>query len=70
MIDCFNDWLLQYEWTTYFKIIILLSDEFQSCEANADQAASFPLGPGSIPATGSRSTHKVNKILFSTKLII
>ena len=61
MIDCFNDWLLQYKQKPYFKTIILLSDEISIFEANADQAASSPLGPGSIPATGSRSTHKVRK---------
>ncbi len=56
MIDCYST-----NEQHFFKIIILLSDEFQFCEANADQAASSPLGPGSIPATGSRSTHKVRK---------
>ncbi len=61
MIDCFNDWLLQYEWKPYFKLLFYFQMKFQLCEANSDQAASSPLGPGSIPATGSRSTHKVRK---------
>ena len=64
MIDCFNGWLLPYEWTTYFKTIILLSDEISILWANADQSATSSLGPGSIPATVSRSTHKVRKFYF------
>jgi len=43
------------------KLLFYFQMKFPLCEANADQAASSPLGPGSIPATGSRSTHKVRK---------
>jgi len=43
------------------RLLFYFQMKFPYCEATADQAASSPLGPGSIPVTGSRSTHKVRK---------
>ncbi len=46
MIDCFNDWLLPYESTTYFKTIILLSDEISTLWGECWPVGIFSPGPG------------------------
>ena len=56
MIDCYST-----NENHILKLLFYFQMKFQFCEANADQAASSFLGPGSIPATGSRLTHKVRK---------
>ena len=56
MIDCYST----YE-NHILKLLFYFQMKSQFCEANADQSALLPLGLGSIPATVSRSTHKVRK---------
>ena len=46
MIDCFNGWLLPYEWTTYFKTIMLLSDEISILWGECRPVGTFFPGPG------------------------
>ena len=59
MVDCYRT-----NEQHILKLLFYFQMKFQFCEANADQSATSPLGPGSIPATVSRSTHKVRKFYF------
>ena len=65
MIDCYST-----NENHILKLLFYFQMKFQLCEANADQAASFPLGPGSIPATGAgRRTRSGNFIYYKIKAI-
>ena len=68
MIDCFNDWLLQYERKPYFKTIILLSDEISTLWGECRPGGIFSPGPGFDSRHWQPVDTQGQEILFITKL--
>ncbi len=68
MIDCFNDWLLQYEWKLYFKTIILLSDEISTLWGECRPGVIFSPGPGFDSRHWQPVDTQGQEILFIIKL--